>query len=352
MTDEDFLNALLEPYVQVGKIKGRGGADFHLDAPRTSRILNGKADVPKALKKPLRRFGIEEDVAKRAGIYLDDHFDTEGEARLEEALLASLQADDPSDASLLKTLEEHKGNACVFFACALLASLKNPNLVAHERVLWQNGTGSFVMEIGDLFAKGFGRRKKRKNIVVIPVDNSFDTVVSWGYEETAYPRVSETSVHGSWLQRMYRCGESPETLAERIERNLEVRQVTPIVAGKRCRYPIGTIAMIENEKALFFLLAISEFDERNVAHSSPELIEEALMALVEEYDVMGQGLDLFLPLLGTGLSRAGLTNRSSYDLIARTLSERRRDIHGRMTLIVCPSVEEELELTISARTGA
>lgn len=347
MTDEAFLNALLEPYVQAGRIKGRNGMEFHLDAPRTSRLLNGKADVPKALKKPLRRFGIEDDVAKRAGLFLDDCVDSECEAQFEEELLAELDVSNASDAALLVRLEGLKGDLDRFFACAFLASLKRPNLTAREQTLWQNGTGSFAVEIGDLFDMGFGRRKKRKNIVVIPVDTSFDTVVSWGYEEAECPRVSATSVHGMWLERMYRCGETPETLAGRIGRSLEAREQMPASTGERHRYPIGAVAVVENQKALFYLLATSEFDERNVAHSSPESIKKALASLIGEYDTMGQGLDLYLPLMGTGLSRAGLSNKESYELVVRTIAELRRNVHGRVTLIICPEAASELGAPIA-----
>lgn len=347
MTDEDFLNALLEPYVQSGRVKGRGGVEYHLDAPRTSRLLNGKADVPKALKKPLRRFGLEEDVAKNAGIFLDDCIDIKDEARFEEDLLGALEANDGPEAELRLKMQGLKGDANRFFACALIESLKASNVAMSEHMLWQNGTGALAVEVGDLFSKGFGRKKARKNIVAIPVDSRFDTVVSWNAEQSEHPHVSASSVHGMWLRRMYQCGETSRSLEERISQSLALRQKTPISDIGTPRYPIGTVAVLESEKALFFLLATSDFDSSNTAHSSPDLIRAAQMALIDEYDATGQGLDLYLPLMGTGLSRAGLSHQESYELTVGTLTERKHDIHGRVTLMVCPDDVAQLDQPLS-----
>lgn len=71
------------------------------------------------------------------------------------------------------------------------------------------------------------------------------------------------------------------------------------------------------------------------------------MALIDEYDATGQGLDLYLPLMGTGFPRAGLSHQESYELTVRTLTERRNDIHRRATLIVCPDDVAQLDQSLS-----
>lgn len=346
ISNEEFLNAMLEPYVFVGHVKGRGGTDFYLDASRASRLINQRADIPKALKKPLRRFGIEEDVARKAGIFLDNYIDCESMPRFESELLSNLESGNEIDLKLYEKLQVHKNDHDRFFAYALVAALKINNAKTSEKELWQNGTGIFAVEVGDLFAKGFGRKRNRKNVVVIPVDSKFDTTVSTGLGQLKYPHVSETSLHGMWLQRMYRCGETPKSLANQISQNLTLRQVTPIDGQGPQRYPIGTVAILENEKALFFLLATSDFDSRNIARSNAGLIKKALMALIDEYDAVGQGLDLYLPLMGTGLSRAGLSHQESYELVVGTFTGRKEDVHGRVTLVVCPDDAAQLGLLV------
>ena len=117
----------------------------------------------------------------------------------------------------------------------------------------------------------------------------------------------------------------------------------------RDRYPIGTIAAVENDKALFFLLAVSDFDGDNISRSGPDTIRTATGALVDVYDAMGQGFDLYLPLMGTGLSRAGLSHLGSYGLITETLAARSQDIHGSMTIMVCPDDVVRLQSSDSTR---
>lgn len=343
-SNEEVLNALLEPYVDAGRVRGRKGEDFHLNAPRTSSLINGKADVPKALKHPLRRYGIVDSTAKNMGSFIADYIGEEDASFLVNDILSSLDSDEPTDQSAREEFSALKADAPRFLAAALVESLRNCNLATSRRLLWQHGSGSLSVEVGDLFSKGFGRRRKNKNIVVIPVESSFDTIVTTGCESIGRPRVSVRTLHGKWLQRMYACGETPESLEKRISANLSLRGIEAHsdVEG-RARYPIGTVSVVENDKALFFLLAVSDFDGDNVSRSGPDTIRTATGVLVDTYDAIGQGLDLYLPLMGTGLSRAGLSHRGSYGLITETLAARAQDIHGSMTIMVCPDDVIRLE---------
>lgn len=343
-SNEEILNALLEPYVDAGRVRGRKGEDFHLNAPRTSNLINGKADVPKALRHPLRRYGIVDSTAKNMGSFIADYIGEEDASLLASDILSFLDSGEPADQSAREELSALKADVPCFLAAALVESLGNCNLTASRKLLWQHGSGSLSVEVGDLFSKGFGRRRKNKNIVVIPVESSFDTIVTTGLEHTGKPRVSVRTLHGKWLQRMYACGETPESLEKRIFANLSLRGIEAHsdIEG-RDRYPIGTVAAVENDKALFFLLAVSDFDGDNVSRSGPDTIRTATGALIDTYDAMGQGLDLYLPLMGTGLSRAGLSHRGSYGLIAETLATRAQDIHGSMTIMVCPDDVIRLE---------
>ncbi len=343
-SNEEILNALLEPYVDAGRVRGRKGEAFHLNAPRTSSLINGKADVPKALKHPLRRYGIVDSTAKNMGCFIADYIGEEDASLLMSDILSSLDCGEPADQSAREELSALKADASRFLAAALVESLRNCNLTTNRRLLWQHGSGSLSVEVGDLFSKGFGRRRKSRNVVVIPVESSFDTIVTTGCESIGRPRVSVRTLHGKWLQRMYACGETPESLEARISANLSLRgiEARSDIEG-RGRYPIGTIAAVENDKALFFLLAVSDFDGGNISRSCPDMVRAAVSALVDTYNAMGQGLDLYLPLVGTGLSRAGLSHRGSYGLITETLAAHARDIHGSMTIMVCPDDVIRLE---------
>ena len=69
-------------------------------------------------------------------------------------------------------------------------------------------------------------------------------------------------------------------------------------------YPIGAVAIVPNARSVFYLTAIARLDKSNNAHATREDICSALNALIDTYDKEGQGLDIFIPLIGTGESRA------------------------------------------------
>ena len=75
VSDEEFLNALIRPYVAAAHVKGRGGTEYSLDKSRTSRILAGKADVPVALRKVIAQYKLEERVAKECDLLFEEILD-------------------------------------------------------------------------------------------------------------------------------------------------------------------------------------------------------------------------------------------------------------------------------------
>lgn len=344
VTDEEFLNAFLDPYVSAGRIKGRGGISYYLDAPRTSRLLSGKADVPKALKKALPRYGIVKATARGMSLFVSDYLDEDCCSSLVEDVLSLFSSNGAGGNEIPCDLLGARGDLALFLSISLVRALKECNLASDKFEVWRDGTGSFSIEVGDLFSKGFGRRRNTKNIVVIPVNSGFDTEVSRKLDLADCPVVSETTLHGQWLMRMYKSGESADSISKRIEGNLSGRGVKPIFQeGTRVRYPIGSVAILENERAVFFLLAVSDFDEENNAQSSRDLIKESILSMLDIYDKRGQGLDLYLPLLGTGLSRAGLTSDESCGLVAETIRGKRESIRGGITLVIRPEDAQVIE---------
>lgn len=87
--------------------------------------------------------------------------------------------------------------------------------------------------------------------------------------------------------------------------------------GKREVYELGTVAMIRgnNNGRYLLLLAISEYDKDNIAHTSVDDLEMCIKSLLNFYDQHGQGHRLVIPLMGTNLSRAGLSHNDSLRVI-------------------------------------
>lgn len=347
ISDETFLNALLEPLVTAARIRGRGGIEFHLDKSRTSQILNCKCDVPKELRKALARFEIENSVTREFTIFISESIDLSRFQLLSDSILTSIS----ENYEIKEKLQNNLNNKNRFMAIALLEAIKNDNCQStYKDYLWNNGTGSLNIVAGDIFSYGFGKPRRLKQIVVIPVDTTFETKVTWQYEEETKPLISPKSVHGQWIIRMNQAGISSDELDNRINKNLQMHMNKPLGIKKinyeeRNDYPIGTIAVIENTKSIFYLLAIARFDENNNAQTTRKNIEVSICKLLTFYDKVGQSFDMYIPLIGTGNSRANLSHQESLNLIEDTITTNKKLIHGNVTIIVFVDDVKKLELS-------
>ena len=158
-------------------------------------------------------------------------------------------------------------------------------------------------------------------------------------EGNVYPVVSENTIHGQWLIRLIESGEQKEQIDVRIAESLRYTGFNPMKESKiehrkKVCYPIGSVAIIETGNAVYFLVAIAEFDDFNNARSSADDIDSAITSLLNVYDRLGMGYDLYIPLMGTGLSRAGLSSQEAYDLLTKSLMKNRSKIRGHIHLIL------------------
>lgn len=90
------------------------------------------------------------------------------------------------------------------------------------------------------------------------------------------------------------------------------------------------------------MLAVSDFDDRNVARSSKDLVKKAIEKLLDYYDELGLGYEIYIPLLGTGKSRAHLTPKESMQLIKDTLVEQHLKINGHIYIVALEDTILEL----------
>lgn len=337
MTDESFLNAALAPYVHAGRIKNRFGGEYVLDKSRASKLLSGREDVPRALRNELGRVGLLGTVAEGFSDFVTDYVGPYEHRELVEDVVALA----PDASPVREELLARKDNLEELLAFALVEAIRAPNTNQDSRVLWRRGTASLTLVSGDLMKFGFGNRSKQKSIVVIPVDAGFETHVSKKVEKAVHPLVAPDSIHGQWLTRMAAGGTSSVRISTRIKANLRRQALEPDANGE---YPLGSVAEFETQRAVFCLLAVSRFDEDKRAHSSPEEIRDALIALLDHYDRRGQGRRMYIPLIGTGMSRAGLSLQESYDLLRETLTEHADMVAGKVHIVVRPEDMHELEI--------
>lgn len=328
-SNELFLNELIEPYVEAAHVKGPGGTEYHLDKAQTSRLLSGKQDVPNKLRRDLERFGIEDEVGRNFGVFIEDHLENACEGTLIPAVL-SLSSGGPTGCEYLK-LKQAESDFSRFLARALLIAIGNPNIPTDGGILWHRGTGLLTWRTGDLFKLCLEGRHQSRSIAVIPVNTAFDVHVSREFEAAAAPLVSSHTLHGKWIMKMMASDSTEEQLRRRIDADLAARGIH---ADSQGEFPIGTVAVIEQRDVIYYLLAISQFDDHNNAQSSRDAIESAAASLAGFHDRYGQGADLYVPLIGTGMSRASLTHKESFDTLVQAFTNGRSHLLGKITIVL------------------
>lgn len=212
-------------------------------------------------------------------------------------------------------------------------------LILKNRRLWANGKNKVLAFYGDLFRI---ISKNEKKIIVIPVNDTFETIVDDDLSKNK-PLVSLTTIHGQWIQYMNNKGIDSSTLNEMIKNNLVDRNFKPLKIyndneksrGNKESYPLGTISTIKGENnTTFYLLAISIFDDNNKATSTRRNIRNCVDELIDFYDINGQGYPIYIPLFGTGRSRADLTHQQAFKVIKSAVLTNEKDIHGTLNIVI------------------
>lgn len=189
----------------------------------------------------------------------------------------------------------------------------------------------------------FPKKCGRKKIVVISVNTAFDTIVDENLALYSKPLVSPNTIHGRWINNMIKNGIDTVSIDSYIDSYIQMNNIVPIreltrtekPRGKLKDFDNGTIVIFpEHNGITFFLLALSEFDINNEAQSTKEDVIKCLKKLLSFYSSNGQGYEMYLTLMGTGRSRAGLTHEESLQTIKSVLSLYKQEIQGTINVIV------------------
>ena len=79
-------------------------------------------------------------------------------------------------------------------------------------------------------------------------------------------------------------------------------------------------------------------------YGPPKLkIKTAVNSLMDYYSRKGQGYDIYVPLIGTGMSRSGITLQESFDMIVSAVKERGRALHGEVNIVMKQEAASEID---------
>lgn len=341
--NETLVNEPIAIIIEKARIKKEKGASkgdpLYYEITEASKIINNKLELSDKIRDALELYEMEKCIIEEFDAFFDAYINKSIVHDMVDEYLEAIRNDLSFQKHELEDIECCIENPSLFMAKILIKSLKEPNYIDNTEnlTIWSSGNRCINVIKGDIFTYALGKRTRKKRIVVIPVNTSFDTHVTTKLEEVASPLVSNNTLHGKLLIRLFKKGLSEEQIVERIKNNLLINNLIS-ENNQKLDLPIGTIATLDFDKAIFYFLAVSKFDENNNAHSSKEDIRKAINNLIAYYDQKGQGYNLYLPLIGTGMSRANLNYQESYNLIASIFLENKKRISGKISIVIQPEV--------------
>ena len=186
----------------------------------------------------------------------------------------------------------------------------------------------------------FGDLFKSNKIIVIPVNDYFDTIVDDKI-------ISSNTLHGKFIQKYFSHNEKHLKLL--IDKSLSKIQPIEInknrTKGNRKRYELGTVAIVEAAEKIFYLVAFTKFNQNNRATITKSQYLEVITILFEFIEQNSQGFKVNIPLIGAGHSGVELSKQKLLDLLLFSiiLSDKLTLING-LDIILHESIKDEIDL--------
>ena len=338
-SDLDFMYFL---FGKVNKEKDDERTELKLNKSQVSRILNRIDDVPKRVRNYYCDSKNNEELSELFEEYLDERFEQGKEdALLDE--LHNLYINDTSVDEGVKNLLDcfYEDDYSTFYAEVFKEVLKRNNKLSSFVInIYSKGNTSVNLIVDDLLKIAFlAKYIPGKKIIVIPVDTTFDMQLT--EPDECIQHVSEKTLHGKWILKMKEKGKSDKDLNDLVRTSLRYRY--GVNDGE---YPVGSIAVVRYKETYFYLLAISIFNEQGIAFSNIELFDKAIDSLLSYYNSNGQGYPLYIPLMGTGMTRLNLNHLESYKIIKERIINNIDKLSGNINIIVYTKDKREMERII------
>ncbi len=243
----------------------------------------------------------------------------------------------------------------IVFLCIMLFSVSAALLwicvLKKEFTVYEKGINKISICYGDIMRLGFPKKNSKKRTVVIPVNTCFDTIVDENIAENKKLLVSPEAIHGQWLlkfceERMDRI-ELDRKISEYLESKIpkEILPREKKERGNLNNYEIGTIVPVAgSNKVTFLLVALSEFDENNNAKSSKDKVIQCAESILDFQRKKGQGYDLYLPLMGTGLSGADLSPKDSVRILKSFFQLHANEIRGTVNIVIYSEQKSQVSI--------
>jgi hypothetical protein len=271
--------------------------DYDVESTTSSRIMNGEYDVPYVFREKYNNASPEKKK------YISDQFIIQMiDSSSMDMLIFEIKDFIVSTNISIKTKNIILNEDDAFKILSLILSIAviSSNKISLEKNLYNSTNGTIDLISGDIIAIGFNKKLAiNDKIVVIPVDDKFTMIFKNQYGDDV---ISKDSLHGKWLLRINKLG----------------------IQNPKIKY----------EKTEFYLLPVSSLKKRYKAESGIEVIKSMLNLLASEYSISGQGVTIYVPLIGTGRSRAHLSLNDSISLIKESFLRNENGFFGKVKIVL------------------
>lgn len=229
--------------------------------------------------------------------------------------------------------------------CGVIAFIWG-GFLSNKRTIYSRDEVEINVKYGDLMKISFPKKNVEERIVVIAVNQCFDTIVDQNV-------IREASVHGQFIKNYVHNISDLHKLDIEIKDSLSefgyeytLLKRDDKLYGKLDRYPRGSIARINGDNGVtFFLLALTGFDRNCKAHCNKREYVESVLKLFEYYDSHGQGKELYLYPMGTGMARTGLSKKEALESIITLTKISKEHLRSKTTIIVDKRCKNDISIT-------
>ena len=161
----------------------------------------------------------------------------------------------------------------------------------------------------------FGDLFESNEIIIIPVNEYFDTIVDDKI-------VSHKTLHGMFIRKFF--GGNETELKQQIENGLSNCKPLEVNSGRargnKNKYPLGTVCEVENGGLIFYLVALTRFNENDRAEVKNSEYQRVLCDLFSFVEQNSQGRLVSLPLIGAGHSGVDLSKQKLLEFLLFSIS--------------------------------
>lgn len=206
----------------------------------------------------------------------------------------------------------------VVFIVKLLFSLKGITLTIEDNEV--------IIKHADIF--------KQNGLKLIPFNEYFDTQV----DDVI---IAHNSLNGIFIDSYV---SDIDSLRQTILNNVNMKGGAPHLVKGKSKFPLGRIIKYND----YLLLAFTHFDDNNCAHLSHTDYEKGLIRMWKEISIAYANMPVFIPLLGSGITRFTDTPHKDKSSLIKCLlcTLKMSGIHLKQPITICLTKDSLNEINV------